>query len=121
MTAATTPEKAAEAILEGDRAIGAGGVCQPCSIAYRAASAISLAENGELETVGRRIDEAERLAGMWNGGPWVAAVWEARGVLRRAQGNEDRAAALLGEAAARFAECGRPLDQARCLARMSAR
>jgi DNA-binding SARP family transcriptional activator len=119
--AATTPEKAAETILEGDRALAAGGVCQVCSMSFRTESAIALAEAGELEQVGRRLDEAERLAGMWNGGPWVAAVWEARGVLRRAQGNEERAAALLGEAAARFAELGRPLDQARCLARKSAR
>jgi hypothetical protein len=55
---------------------------------------------------------------MWNGGPWVAALWEARGVQRRAQGNEERAAAAFGEAAARFEELKRPLDRARCEERM---
>jgi hypothetical protein len=56
--------------------------------------------------------------GMWNGGPWVAALWEARGVQRRAQGNEERATAAFGEAAARYGELGRPLDKERCERRM---
>ncbi len=115
--AASSPEQALDAILEGDRALA--GACQPCTIGYRAAAAIALAEMGEVDQVSRRLDEAEHLAGMWNGGPWVAAIWEARGVFRRAQGNADRAAALFAEAAARYAELGRPLDQARCAARMA--
>jgi hypothetical protein len=85
---------------------------------FRMAAAIALAEAGTLEHVGRRLEEAERLAGMWNGGPWVAALWEARGVERRAQGNEERALAAFSEAAARFGELGRPDDRARCEARM---
>jgi tetratricopeptide (TPR) repeat protein len=115
---ASTPDKAAEAILEGDRALAGGSSCQPCSMGFRAASAIALAEAGELEQVGRRLDEAERLAGMWSGGPWVAALWEARGVQRRAQGSDERALAAFSEAAERFGELGRPLDEARCRGRM---
>jgi DNA-binding SARP family transcriptional activator len=114
---ASTPEEALAEILEGDRLLAAS--CQPCSMAFRTASAIALAEAGELEHVGRRLDEAERLASMWNGGPWAAAIWEARGVLRRAQGNLARANAGFGEAAARYAELGRPLDHDRCLMRMN--
>jgi hypothetical protein len=57
---------------------------------------------------------------MWNGGPWVASLWEARGVERRAQGNAERALAAFSEAAARFGELGRPDDRARCEARMRA-
>lgn len=86
---------------------------------FRVASSIALAEAGDLDRASRRLDEAERLAGMWNGGPWVAAVWEARGVHRHAQGNESQAAALFHEAAARYADLGRPRDQERCLARAS--
>ena len=115
---ASTPDKAAEAILEGDRALAGGSSCQPCSMGFRAAAAIALAEAGELEQVGRRLDEAERLAGMWSGGPWVAALWEARGVQRRAQGSDERALAAFSEAAERFGELGRPLDEARCRGRM---
>lgn len=117
---APTADAAAAAIVAGDRALAAGTTCQPCSMAFRTASAIALAAAGELEGVSRRLDEAERLAGMWNGGPWVAAIWEARGVLRRAQRNEARAVASFTEAADRYGELRRPLDQARCLARIAA-
>jgi hypothetical protein len=78
-----------------------------------------LSDAGEIEQVGKRLDEAERLAGMWNGGPWIAALWEARGVQRRAQGKEERALAAFGEAAARFGELGRPLERERCERRMA--
>ena len=79
-----------------------------------------LAEAGELDGARRRLDETERLAGMWQGGPWVAAVWEARGVLRHAQGRSEQASALLHEAAVRYGELGRPAEQARCDARAAA-
>ena len=108
------------AIERGDRWLAAGNMCQPCSLGFRVASAIAFAEAGELEQAGRRIDDAERLAVMWQGGPWVAAVWEARGVQRRTQGNQEQAAALFREAAARYAVLGRALDEQRCLARASA-
>jgi tetratricopeptide (TPR) repeat protein len=117
---AATPEDVAQIIAEGDRSLYGPGACQPCSMGFRTASAIALAEAGELDAVARRLDEVERLAGMWNGGPWVAAVWEARGVHRLAQNNPDRALAALDEAATRFGDLARPLDQARCRARMKA-
>lgn len=107
-------------VREGDRTLASGNTCQPCSMSFRAASAIALAEAGELEQIDRRLDEAERLAGMWNGGPWPAALWEARGVQRRAQGKEDRAQAAFMEAAARFEDLHRQLDRARCHERMRA-
>jgi DNA-binding SARP family transcriptional activator len=116
--AASTPKMVAEEILAGDRLL-TPGACQPCSMALRTASAIALAEAGDLEQVDRRLNDAERIAGMWQGGPWAAALWEARGVQRRAQNKEVRALAAFEEAAARYEELGRPRDQARCLARMS--
>jgi tetratricopeptide (TPR) repeat protein len=115
--AATTPKMVAQEILAGDRLL-TPGACQPCSMALRTASAIALAEAGELEQVDRRLSDAERIAGMWQGGPWAAALWEARGVQRRAQGKEMRALAAFEEAANRYEALGRPRDQARCLARM---
>ena len=115
--AASSPKMVAEEILAGDRLL-TPGACQPCSMALRTASAIALAEAGELEQVDRRLNEAERIAGMWHGGPWAAALWEARGVQRRAQKSEIRALAAFDEAASRYEELGRPRDQARCLARM---
>lgn len=115
--AATTAKMVAEEILAGDRLL-TPGACQPCSMALRTASAIALAEAGELDQVDRRLNDAERIAGMWHGGPWAAALWEARGVQRRAQNHEIRALAAFDEAASRYQELGRPRDQARCLARM---
>ena len=79
--AANTPEKRAAAIRAGDRLLGTG-TCQPCSLALRIASAVALAEDGELGEIDRRLNDAERIAGMWHGGPWAAALWEARGVQR---------------------------------------
>jgi DNA-binding SARP family transcriptional activator len=114
---APTFAQAEGSIARGDQMLADGSSCHPCSMGFRVASTIALAEAGELERVGRRIDEAERLSGMWGGGPWVAALWEARGVQRRAQGNEERAQAAFGEAADRFAELGRELDERRCRAR----
>ena len=114
---ATSKEKVAEAILTGDRLL-TPGACQPCSMGLRTASAIALAQAGNLDQVDRRLNEAERIAGMWQGGPWAAALWEARGVQRQAQANRIRAVAAFAEAAARYEELGRPLDQARCLAQM---
>jgi DNA-binding SARP family transcriptional activator len=116
---AATAEKAVDAIAIGDQWIGSRSMCQPCSMSFRVASAIALAEAGELEAAGRRLDEAERVAGMWNGGPWVAAVWEARGVQRRAQGNEETAVALFREAATRYAAVGRQRESERCLGRIA--
>jgi ATP/maltotriose-dependent transcriptional regulator MalT len=115
--AASNAARATEAITKGDRWLAEGTMCQPCSMGFRVASSIALAEAGELDQASRRLDEAERIAGMWNGGPWVAAVWEARGVHRRQQGNAEQASALFREAAARYASLGRQRDAERCVER----
>jgi DNA-binding SARP family transcriptional activator len=115
--AAPNTSVAMDAITEGDQLLAGSGVCRPCSMGFRIAASILLAESGELESASRRLDETERLASMWQGGPWVAAVWEARSVLRQAQGRTELASALLHEAAVRYGELGRPADQARCKAR----
>ncbi len=121
--AANSREKALDIIQEGDRLLTMHGYgCQPCSMGFRVASATALAAIGELEQVGRRIDEAERIAGLWHGGPWAAAVWEARGAQRQAEKNDARAVAAFEEAASRYAELGRPTDESRCrdqIARLS--
>jgi DNA-binding SARP family transcriptional activator len=91
-------------------------VCGPCSIGFRTASAMAYARSGELSRARVWLGDAERLAGMWQGSAWQAAVWEARATLRQAEGDTARAAALMKEAAGLFAECGHPLDEARCIA-----
>jgi hypothetical protein len=79
-------------------------------------AAITKARAGDLSNARQQLERAERIAGMWRGGPWQAAVWEARGVLRIAEGDQNQGIALLEEAAALFAASGHPLDAARCRA-----
>jgi predicted negative regulator of RcsB-dependent stress response len=52
---------------------------------------------------------------MWQGGPWTAAVWEARGVIRLADGDAEQARAMFREAADAFARAGNQRDAERCL------
>ena len=111
------PEAAYLRVTTADGELATRNVCPPCSISFRVAATIASARARELEQARGRLTEAERVAGMWPGGPWHAALWEARGELRRAEGDADQAAALFKEAAVRFAEVGRPRDEARCLAR----
>lgn len=106
--------RALAAVRRADRSLAGADVCPPCSMAFRVAATKALARAGDSAAAATRLGEAERVAGMWQGGPWLAAVWEARGVLRRAEGNDTRAAALLTEAAEGFARAGRPLDEQRC-------
>lgn len=101
-------------VEHADEALHGVDVCPPCSMGFRVAATTTLARAGRITRAGTRLEEAERLAGMWRGGPWQAATWEARAVLRDAQGDRDQAAALYREAAARFAELGRPVEAARC-------
>ena len=114
--AAPDPATAIQLVEDGDSALSGTSICPSCSVGFRIAASIALARGRRLDQSRQRLEEAERVSGMWPGGPWHAAVWEARGVLRRAEGNEDQARALFKEAADRFAEARRPRDEARCRA-----
>src|SRR6266536_3505920 len=94
--AAADVARAARADLEGKE------VCEPCSISFWVASTIAFAGIRSLEEAAQSLDHAERIAGMWQGGPWLAAVWEARGELRLAEQEPRQAAALFREAADLF-------------------
>ena len=112
--AATGPERAAAALDNAERSLADSSACQPCSIGYQVAAAITRARNGDVIRSERHLEQAERIAGMWQGGPWQAAVWEARGHLRIAEGDQRQGVALLNEAATMFSQVGRPLDALRC-------
>jgi len=109
-----TPKTAMARLDHAERELAGSSICPPCSVAFRVAEVKALARAGQVEAARRRLGDAERLAGMWPGGEWQAAAWEARGVVRRAEGNEHQAAALLLEAADLFDQAGRPLDRDRC-------
>ena len=109
-------ERRRQVLADAERAVRPRESCGPCSIGLRVAAAVACSRNGDLARSRQWLADAERVAGMWQGTPWQAAVWEARAELRRAEGDEVQAGALLKEAAELFAERGRPLDEARCLA-----
>jgi tetratricopeptide (TPR) repeat protein len=116
VAATANPHAATRRAEHADRVLERRNVCPPCSMGFRVASAIAYARAGRLDQAHRRLQAAERVAGIWPGGAWHAAVWEARGVLRQAEGDTNRAAALYSEAADQFAELDRPLDRDRCRA-----
>ena len=116
VAATANPHAATRRVEHADRLLERRNVCPPCSMGFRVASAIAYARAGHLGQARRRLQGAERIAGMWPGGAWHAALWEARGVLRHAEGDTGRAAALFDEAADQFAELDRPLDRDRCRA-----
>jgi DNA-binding SARP family transcriptional activator len=119
--ASESPEECEAILKEADSLVAhPKEVCRPCSIGLWVAAAIACARAGELARSRFWLGHAERLAGMWSGGPWQAAVWEARAALRMAQGDRAQAAALVREAGEIFAQCGRPLDEARCRAALAA-
>jgi DNA-binding SARP family transcriptional activator len=118
--AAPDPPRAVAAVRRADAALADRDLCPPCSMGFRVAATIALARAGDLQQARARLEAAERIAGMWQGGPWLAAIWEARGVLRRSEGDHAQAAALFKEAAEQFAQARRPVDEARCRAAATA-
>jgi len=89
--------------------------CEPCSMGFLTSAATASARAGDLDRARSFLAEAERIAGMWQGGLWTGAVWEARGVLREAEGEAEQARAMFREAAHAFAGAGNESDAARCL------
>ena len=112
--AAGDPERAASAVRTAEQELSQMRSCEPCSMSYLTSAAIASARVGQLDRAQRFLADAERIAGMWQGGMWTAAVWEARGVLRQAEGETEQARAMLREAASAFDGAGRQADAARC-------
>jgi hypothetical protein len=118
--AARDEARAMEAVVAAEADLEGREVCEPCSMGFRVAAAAASARAGDLDRAARHLEQAERIAGMWQGGPWQAAVWEARGAIRLAEGRPDQAAALFREAESAFEGLHRPLDAARCRDRVAA-
>jgi DNA-binding SARP family transcriptional activator len=108
------PADAIRVVATAEERLARMRVCQPCSMKYLLSAGIAAARAGELDRAGHFVSEAERIAGMWQGGPWAAGTWEARAEMRIAAGEPAQAAALFREAADLFASVSRPVDEARC-------
>jgi DNA-binding SARP family transcriptional activator len=117
VTAADRPMEALQVAQEAERALAdASRVCEPCSMNFHVEAARVFARAGDLPRARRHVAEAERITGLWQGGPWTASVWEVRAELRMAEGEEAQAIAMFREAADSFAQLRRPIDEARCRA-----
>jgi DNA-binding SARP family transcriptional activator len=116
MIQASAPEKSMAVLREAERTLSQMRSCEPCSMGYLTTAATTSARNGDLGRARAFIAEAERISGMWQAGPWIGAVWESRGVLRQAEGDEAQARAMFREAAEAFEHAGNGADANRCLA-----
>lgn len=112
--AAGDPQAAAGVARSARADLAGREVCEPCSLGFLVASAVAYARALLSKEASESLDHAERVAGMWQGGPWLAAVWEARAELRLAEGERRQAAALFREAADLFARSGHRLAESRC-------
>ena len=113
--AADDPEKAMTVVRAAERELSQMHSCEPCSMGYLTSAAAASARAGDLDRARSFLTEAERISGMWQGGLWTGAVWEGRGILRRAEGEDEVARAMFREAAQAFARTGNHSDAARCL------
>jgi tetratricopeptide (TPR) repeat protein len=114
MIQAADRKKAINVLRVAEQELSPMHLCEPCSMGYLTSAATASARAGELDRARSFLAEAERIAGMWQGGLWSGAVWEARGNLRRAEGDDERARAMFREAAEEFARAGNRSDAARC-------
>jgi hypothetical protein len=94
-------------------------VCGSCGTVFGVAAAITAARAEQLEQAAVFLAEAETASDLWRGGPWLAALDEARGELAWTSGNTAEAQARLRAAGDAFAREGRKLDADRIELRLA--
>jgi DNA-binding SARP family transcriptional activator len=110
------PEDSTEALALIDRVetlFDPRWVCPFCPTGYHVAAATACAGAGELERGWEFLNRAEFGASRWPGGPWPAAVAEARAALLVAEGDQRNAADALRRAAEGYAANGQVLGERR--------
>jgi DNA-binding SARP family transcriptional activator len=114
IAAADGPDAARAVVDRAEATIAQTDRCFFCEIMLAVPAAIACADVGDIADASGYVAAAERSAQLWQGTAWQAAILEARAHLARAEGDAERAARLLVEAAAIFDDAGQPLDAARC-------
>jgi tetratricopeptide (TPR) repeat protein len=110
------PEDSAEALELIDRVetlFDPRWPCPFCPTGYHVAAATACAVAGQLARGREFLKRAEFGAGRWPGGPWPAAVAEARAALLLAEGDQRGASDALRRAAEGYAANGRLLNERR--------
>ncbi|WP_026819446.1 AfsR/SARP family transcriptional regulator [Arthrobacter castelli] len=112
---------ALQIIAEAEAATEHLTVCDPCSMGFRVSASMVCSRTGETDRARGYLAEASRVAEMWNGGPWHAAVDEASAALEQAHGAPATVVSeRLQQAGAGFLAANRPRDAARCRAAAAA-
>jgi tetratricopeptide (TPR) repeat protein len=110
------PEDSAEALALIDRVetlFDPRWACPFCPTGYHVAAAMACARAGELERARAFLERAEFGASRWPGGPWPAAVAEARSAVLLAESDRRGAADALRRAAEGYAANGQRLGERR--------
>jgi DNA-binding SARP family transcriptional activator len=110
------PEESAEALALVERAealFDPRWFCRFCPTGYHVAAATVCARAGEPERAREFLERAEHAADSRMGGPWPAAVAEARAALLLAQDDPRAAADALRRAAEGYAAAGQLLNERR--------
>jgi DNA-binding SARP family transcriptional activator len=110
---------ARERLEDAEAALRGTLVCAYCGTAFQVAAAIAAARATNAEAAAVYLAAAERGATMRSGGPWPAALDEARGELALARGAPDEAHARLNAARAVYLASGRQFDADRVVARIA--
>ena len=108
------PDEPAEALALIERAetlFDPRWVCQFCPTGYHVAAATVCARAGRPERAREFLARAEHGATRWPGGPWPAALAEARAELLLAEGDQRAAADALRRAAEGYAAAGQLLNE----------
>jgi hypothetical protein len=95
-------------------------VCAYCGHAFRVAASLAAARSGQYERSAAALAAAEATAVLWRGGPWPAALEQARGELAHARGDRPEAAERLRAAREGFLEAGWRLEAGRVEERLAA-
>lgn len=88
-------------------------VCPFCPTGYHVAAATVCARAGQLERGHQFLKRAEQGAASWPGGPWPAALAQARAALLLAEGDQRAAADALRRAVEGYAAAGQLLNERR--------
>ena len=110
------PDEDAEALAMIERAetlFDPRWLCQFCPTGYHVEAARVCARVGALERAREFLARAEQGAAGWMGGPWPAAVREARAELLLAEGDRRAAGEALRHAAEGYAAAGQLLNERR--------
>ncbi|HEX5584046.1 ATP-binding protein [Gaiella sp.] len=110
---AADPFEALALVDEAEGLLDVRPRCAYCPMELWVAAADACARAGAVERAGAYLGAAEASLPLWPGGPWPAAVAEARASLALSQGANGDALRLLGAAVEGFRRAGRPLAERR--------